>query len=391
MISCDMHISTRIIFGPGKSSEIGSLLKEYKVKKLLLVYGGGSIKATGLYDRVINCLKEQNIVWKELNGVKSNPTLDKVNEGIQICRQEKIKFILAVGGGSVVDTAKGISIGTDYNGNVWDFFSGKAEVTQAIPVASILTIPGTASEISQNAVLTNVDTLEKIGIHSQYLRPLFSILDPELCLTIPSKQIGPSIYDALSHTMERYFTPTEHTDLSDGVAEGVMKALLKNGPIVHQDPSNLDAWAEVMVASDFAHSGITGFGRQGDWSNHPMEEEISGIYDIPHGAGLSVITPAWMRYVYKKHLPMFVQFAVNVMGVQGDIRNEERTALEGIDALEDYSRKLGLPLHLSEFGIDNKNFKKMADRIIARSKNGHIGSLEELKAEDIVNIYNLSL
>lgn len=390
MINYELCCKTRIIYGKGRHKEVGERLKKY-TDRVLIVYGGGSIKKTGLYDRVVKSLNDANVSFEELRGVKANPYISKVREGIDLCRKTNIRFILAIGGGSVIDTAKGIAMGVDYEGDVWDFVKkeNRVPITKAIPVSVILTIPGTASETSKNAVLTNEDTEEKIGIMSEILRPVFSILDPELCITIPKSQIAPGVYDALSHTMERYFTPTERTDVIDGLGEGVMKAILKNAPIVYDNSQDVDGWGELMVASDFSHNFWTGFGREADWSNHALEEVISGIYDIPHGTGLSITTAAWMRYVYKKHLPIFVQFAVNVMGIRGDIRNQEATALAGIEALEAFSRRMGLPLHLSEIGIGDENFERMAKYITDDGTNT-IGSLEKLTWEDVMEIYKIA-
>lgn len=390
MINYELYIPTRIVYGQGKHKEVGRYLKPH-TSKVLLVYGGGSVKRTGLYDAVVESLKQEGIEWMELGGVKSNPTLEKVNEGIRICRENDIRFLLAVGGGSVIDTAKTIAFGFDYEGDVWDFYAKKVQITHALPIGTILTIPGTASEVSKNTVLTNEHTQEKIGILHECLRPVFSILDPTLCLTIPKNQIANGVYDAFCHTLERYMDPIMHTDVIDGIAEGVMKGLLKNGSAVYKNQSDVDAWGEIMIGSNFAHNSMTGFGRKGDWANHPMEEVVSGIYDIPHGAGLSIITPAWMRYIYKKHLPIFVQFAVNVMGVSGPLRDQERIALEGIEKLEEFSRKMGLPLHLSELNIDDSQLEFMAKRCASYQKDGRLGQLEKLSWEDILEIYRLAL
>jgi hypothetical protein len=388
MITCENVFPTKIIFGKGTRLEIGKRLKEY-TNNVLFVYGGGSIKRTGLYDEITNSFKDNGIEFIELGGIKSNPTLEKVNDAIALIRENKIDFILGVGGGSVLDTAKAAALGALYEGNVWDFFCGKAKIERALPVATILTIPGTGSESSPNVVISNADTKEKIGIHDTVLRPVFSIMDPEVCVTIPKSQVSNGVYDMLSHTMERYFTNTIHTDIIDGVAEGVMRGIIKNGLIAYEDPTDENAWAELMIGSDFSHNGMTGFGRECDWSNHGMEEVISGIYDCPHGAGLAVTTLAWMKYVYKRHIPMFVQFAVNVMGCSGSFREQERLAYDGIRALEDFTKKMGLPTTMKELGIDDSQFEFMAKRAVGY-KGETLGCLEKLTWQDVLNIYRIA-
>ena len=388
MIACDNAFPTKIIFGKGARREIGTRLKEYS-GNVLFIYGGGSIKRTGLYEEIAAALDDNGIVYHELGGVRSNPTLDKVNEAIGIIRENGIDFILGVGGGSVLDTAKAAALGALYEGDVWDFFCGKAQIEKAMPVATILTIPGTGSETSPNVVISNADTQEKIGIFNTVLRPRFSILDPELCVTIPRSQVSNGVYDMLSHTMERYFTNTIHTDIIDGVAEGVMRGIIKNGLIAYENPTDENAWAELMIGSDYSHNGMTGFGRECDWSNHGMEEVISGIYDCPHGAGLAVTTLAWMKYVYKRHIPMFVQFAVNVMGCSGSFREPEKLARSGIRALEDFTRKMGLPTTMKELGVDDSQFEFMARRAVGY-KGGTLGTLEKLSWQDVVSIYRIA-
>lgn len=330
MIDCENSFPTDIIFGSGRHHEIGTRIKKYS-SDILFVYGGGS----------------------------------------------------------VLDTAKAAALGALYGGDVWDFFCGKAKIERALPTAIVLTIPGTGSETSPNVVITNAETKEKIGIFDIVLRPEFLILDPELCITIPKNQIASPVFDMLSHAMERYFTNTIHTDIIDGVAEGVMRGIIKNGLIVCDDPSNTDAWAELMIGADYSHNGMTGFGRETDWSNHGMEEVISGIYDCPHGAGLAVITLAWMKYVYKRHIPMFVQFAVNVMGCRGSLREPEKLAYDGILALEDFAKKMGLPVTMKELGVDDSQFEFMDKRVVGY-KGSTRGSLEKLTWQDIVNVYRIA-
>jgi alcohol dehydrogenase YqhD (iron-dependent ADH family) len=387
MFPFELCVSTKIIYGFDKHREIGKYVEQY-TNKVLLIYGGGSIKRNKTYDNVINSLKEHGIEWIELSGVRPNPTVEFARKGIDICRENKIQFLLAVGGGSVIDTAKIIAMGYDYKGDVWDFFDGKKQVDHALPIGTILTVPGTASEVSINCVINNEEKKEKRGAKASCLRPVFSILDPGLCTTISRKQISIGAFDAFCHTMERYFSIDTHADIINSVAEGVMKGLLRNARIAYEDPSNLDAWGELMIGSDYAHSGITGYPGKGEWPIHPIEEVISGEYEtLPHGIGLAILAPAWMRYVYKKHLPQFVQFAVNVMGVTGPIANQEDIALEGITRLEQFAKNMGLPSRFSEVGIDDSKMEYMA-RLACSYKPGEtIGRLEVMTWEDVLNIY----
>ena len=385
MLNYGYENRTRLIFGRDTEKQIGELVKPY-AEKVLLVYGGGSIKRNGLYDTVAASLKEAGIQWVELAGIKPNPRLDKVHEGVKLCKENKIGFILAVGGGSVIDTAKSIAAGALYDGDAWDFYTGN-EITDALPVATILTIPASGSESSVNAVITNEETQQKFGIGSELLRPVFSILNPAFCMSLSREQLAPGVFDIMSHTLERYFTPNDHTDLTDELCEGLLRATMRNGLKLMRDTGDYDAWAEIMQAGNLSHNGQMGMGRAQDWANHPMEHELSALYDVPHGAGLAVTTIAWMKYVYKKHLPMFVQFAVNVMGVKGALRQQEEIAWEGILALEDFCKKMNLPTRMSELGIDDKNFELMAKKCVG---DGTLGGLESLNAQDIVAIYKLA-
>ncbi len=392
MRSIDWGCSTRMLFGKDAEKDVGERIKKY-ARKALIVYGGGSIKKIGLYDSIVASLKKSGVDFMELSGVKANPTLEKIYEGIRLCRENDIGFILAVGGGSPIDTAKAIALGVPYEGDVWDFFGKRVEgmvPEKALPLAAVLTIPGTGSECSPNAVVTNDTTKDKIGINSDLLRPVFSVMNPEWCTSIPKSQVSNGVYDAMSHTMDRYFTNSLHTEVIDGISESIIRVLMKNGLLAYKDQSDIDAWAELLIASDLAHCGVTGIGRERDWACHKIEEAVSGLYDIPHGAGLSIITPAWMKYVYRKHIPMFVQFAVNVMGIKGSYREQERLALEGIEALEEFSKKMGLPTRFCEVGITDKDFVWMAKRC-AELQGGRVGALEKLTWEDIVEIYKIAM
>ncbi|WP_428897653.1 hypothetical protein Dip518_001444 [Parelusimicrobium proximum] len=378
---------TKIIFGKGSEKEIGQNLRKYS-KNILLHYGGGSIKKSGLYDSVTASLKAEGINYTELGGVKPNPRLSLVREGIKICKENNIDFILAVGGGSVIDSAKAIALGVKYEGDVWDIFlrKGPAPVS-ALPVATILTIPAAGSESSQSVVISNEETQMKIGFGSPIIRPVFSILNPEFCFTLPAEQAGYGVCDMMAHIFERYFTNTKNTELSDKLCEGTLKAIINNAPKVLKNMRDYDAWAEIMWAGNLAHNGLLGMGREEDWASHGIEHAVSAVHDIAHGAGLAIIFPAWMKYVYKHNKPLFAQFAVNVWGVSDSMRDEDSVARKGIEAMENFFKSLGLPVRLSEVGVGEADFSVMAKKATAF---GPLGSFVKLSYEDVLEIYKLA-
>lgn len=392
MLNFDYQNRTRIIFGKNEHRNIGKLIKPY-ANKVLFHFGGQSIKKSGVYEDVINSLLENQIDFVELGGVKPNPRLSLVNEGIELCRKEKVDFILAVGGGSVIDSAKAIAIGIPYNGDVWDFYCKDIEIKEAIPVATILTIPAAGSESSTGTVITNEEKQLKLSCGCELLRPLLSIINPELYFTLPKNQIANGISDMMSHIMERYFTNTSNTDLIDGLCESTLKTIMRNGSIIINDNKNYDAWAEIALSGNIAHNGLLGLGREQDWASHKIEHELSAIYDVAHGAGLSVITPAWMKYVYKENPHMFEQFAINVMGVESTSKSQEEIINEGIEKLKSFYKKLELPTSLKELNINESNLELMAKKS-TNFKDGKeilIGGLKKLNWEDVLAIYNLAL
>lgn len=388
MLNYEYQNTTKLIFGKETQKVVGEHVKEF-AERVLLVYGGGSIKRNGLYDDVVASLEKAGVSVVEFSGVEPNPKLTKVHEGIELCRKEKISFVLAVGGGSAIDTAKAIAVGVPYDGDVWDFFIGE-KPKAALPVGTIVTTPATGSESSRNSVITNEKTGQKIGLCNSLLRPVFSILNPEMCATIPPVHIANAVSDMMSHIMERYFTNTIHTEVIDGICESILRTIMKEGLYIQNHPGDYNSLCELVEAGNLAHNGLLSLGRETDWANHGMEEVISGIYDCAHGAGLSVITIAWMKYVYKKHIPMFVQFAVNVMGVSGSFREQERLALEGILALEDFYKKMGLPVRMNEINVDDSKFELMAKQC-TEENGGTLGKLEKLTWQDVVNIYKLAM
>ena len=392
MLNFDYQNRTRIIFGKNEHKNIGKLIKPY-ANKVLFHFGGQSIKKSGVYEDVINSLLENKIDFVELGGVKPNPRLSLVNEGIELCRKEKVDFILAVGGGSVIDSAKAIAIGVPYSGDVWDFYCKDIEIKEAIPVSTILTIPAAGSESSTGTVITNEEKQLKLSCGCELLRPLLSIINPELYFTLPKNQIANGISDMMSHIMERYFTNTSNTDLIDGLCESTLKTIMRNGSIIINDNKNYDAWAEIALSGNIAHNGLLGLGREQDWASHKIEHELSAIYDVAHGAGLSVITPAWMKYVYKENMPMFEQFAINVMGVESGAKSQEEIINEGIEKLKSFYKKLELPTSLKELNIDDSNLDLMAKKStnFNDGKEVLIGGLKKLNWEDVLAIYNLAL
>ena len=392
------HNTTKIIFGRKTEETVGKEIievlknkeraKEKLSSKILFHYGGDTIKKIGLYDRILKSLRQEGIEFFELAGVKPNPVASKVREGIKLCREKDIKFILAVGGGSVIDSAKAIAIGVQYDGDIWDFFTGKAKPEKALDIGVILTVPAAGSESSVVSVITDEKNQIKKGFHSHLMLPKFSILNPELTFTISPFQTSCGAADTLSHIFERYFTQTKNTDLTDRLCEAVMATVIKNTPVVLNNPDDYDARAEMMWASTVAHNGILGTGRIEDWASHKLGHELSAVYGVIHGAALSIIFPAWMKYVCKFNLKRFVQFAARVWGVDPFFRTDEDIALEGINRLIKFFKEIGLPTTLRELDIVSNKFEEMAEKELQW---GLLGNFKKLNKEDIVAIYKLAL
>ena len=386
MKNFEFQNSTKIIFGKDSEEKAGTEVKKYS-SKILLHYGGGSIKKYGLYDRVISCLKKEDIGIVELGGVLPNPRLKLVKKGIELCRREKIGFILAVGGGSVIDSAKAIAIGVPYKGDVWDFFEEKTKIKESIAIGVILTIPAAGSEVSGASVITNEDGLYKKGLVANIMRPKFSILNPELTFTLDNNQTAIGVADILAHIMERYFTQEKNVDLTDRLCEATFKTLIRNISVVLKENDNYAARAEVMWAGSVAHNDLLDTGRIGDWASHMIEHELSAIYDIAHGEGLAIIFPAWMKYVYKNNIERFAQFGQRIWGVDFHPYDLEGMAREGIKRFEDFLKRIGLKTRLSEISISDDRFKEMAKKC---TENGPVGNFVKLGKEDVLNIYNLA-
>ncbi|MCL2055730.1 MAG: iron-containing alcohol dehydrogenase [Oscillospiraceae bacterium] len=388
MLNFDYNTPTRVYFGKGTEGLTGALVKEQGCKKVLVHFGEGSVKRSGLLDKVYASLDEAGVSYVSLGGVVPNPRLSKVNEGIELCKKEGVDFILAVGGGSAIDSAKAISYGVACGGDVWDFFEGKREVTSALPVGTILTIAAAGSEMSNSAVVTNEDGWFKRGCSTELGRPKFSILNPELTYTLPPYQTASGVVDILMHTMERYFILDDTLELTDEIAEGLMRVVMKNCLIALKDAEDYNARAEIMWAGSLSHNGLTSCGNgNGDWSSHQMEHELGGLYDVAHGAGLSAIWGTWARYVYKEKPARFAQFAKNVMGVKctGD---DSATAIAGIEAMEDYFRSIKMPVSIGDMDIQatDAEIAEMAEKC-SRGGTRTIGGFKALGRDDMAAIY----
>ncbi len=381
--------ATKIIFGKGTEENVGEETKLHS-DKVLLHYGGGSIKQSGLYDRVTASLKKSGVAFVELSGVKPNPRLSLVKEGIKICRDNGIKFILAVGGGSVIDSAKAIAVGVPYSGDVWDFYDGKGTPKEALKVATVLTIPAAGSESSPSSVISDDEKQLKRGLTVEIIRPVFSIMNPELTYTLPAYQTACGAADIMAHIMERYFTNTTDVELTDRLCEATMKTLINNVPQILKKPDDYASRADVMWTGCVAHNDILGTGREGDWGSHMIEHEISAIYDVAHGAGLAVVFPAWMKYVYKHNVSRFVQFASRVFNVEIDFYNPEKTALEGIRRLEMFFESIGLPIRLLQMNIKDDKISEMAAKSTQKDSFA-VGNFVKLKTSDVAEILKLAL
>ncbi|RCW60309.1 MULTISPECIES: iron-containing alcohol dehydrogenase [Halanaerobium] len=379
--------TTKIVFGRDTEEEVGQYTAEHG-SKVLLHYGGGSIKKYGTYDKVVESLKKAGVDYVELGGVEPNPKLSLVKEGIKLAREENVDFILAVGGGSVIDSAKAISVGYFYDGDVWDFFTREAEITEALPIGVVLTIPAAGSESSGASVVTKMDGMYKRDIGSDLIRPQFAIMNPEITFTLPNYQTACGAVDIMAHIMERYFTNTENVELTDRLSESALKTIIKNVPEVLKNNEDYAARAEVMWTGTIAHNNLLGTGREEDWSSHGIEHELSGIYDVAHGAGLAVVFPAWMEYVYQHDLERFAQFAVRVWDVDPDFKDLEWTARQGIKKTREFFKSIGMPVTLEGLDVPADRLEEMAEKA---TENGPIGNFVKLDTEDVLNIYKSAL
>lgn len=353
--------ATKYIFGRNVENQIAQQLQLFGMKKALIVYGQGSVVRSGLLGRIKAHLNDNGIEWVELGGVQPNPIDTKVYEGIDLAREAGVDSILAVGGGSAIDTAKAIAAGVPYDGDFWDFFTGKT-IEKALPIGVVLTIPAAGSEGSGNAVITKMEGLHKISIRTEsLLRPRFALLDPTLTFTLPPYQTAAGVADMMTHIFERYFTTTPDVEITDRVSEGVLKAIIEEAPKVMANPDDYDARANIMWSGTLAHNGICGTGRLEDWASHGLEHELSAVYNVTHGAGLAVIAPAWMTYMASVKPFKIAQFARRVFDV--DIADDREAALEGIARLRNFYRSLGLPITLRELGVENPDIDLLVKKV----------------------------
>ena len=383
---------TRVIFGKETEKQTGKLIREYGGSRVLVLYGGKSAVRSGLLDLVKESLKEEELYFQELGGIVPNPHLDKVYEGIEIGKNEGIDFLLAVGGGSVIDTAKAIAYGLgEPEKDVWELYEHTRKARKCLPVASVLTIAAAGSETSRSSVITNEKTLEKRAYDDNLARPKFAIMNPEFTKTLPDYQTESGCTDIMMHTMERYFINGGNMEITDALAEGLLRTVMENAKILHTEPDNYDARAEIMWAGSLAHNDLTGCGNDGgDFMSHKLEHELGGMFNVTHGAGLAAIWPSWARYVYKYCLPRFVKYAKNVMGVTAGGSDEE-TALLGIKAMEEFYHSIGMPVNLKELGIHptEEQIREMAEGCLKASGSA-TGSAKKLDLQDMIRIYQMA-
>jgi len=389
MINFTFYSPTYFVFGKGTENEAGHYVRRFGGSKILIHYGGGSVVRSGLLDRVKASLDKENIKYIELGGVQPNPRSGLVYKGIDLCRQEGVDFILAVGGGSVIDSAKAIAAGVPYDGDFWDFFEGKP-VEKALKIGTILTIAAAGSEGSGDTVVTREEGMLKRGAHGEALRPSFSILNPELTQTLPAYQTAAGATDIMAHVFERYFTNTKEVEITDRLCEAILLTMIKEVPRVIADPNNYEARANIMWAGMVAHNNLVGVGRVQDWASHALEHELSALYDVAHGAGLAVIVPAWMTYVMKHDINRFAQLAVRVWGVDMNFANPEETALEGINRFKQFLKSIGMPISFKELNAREEDIPLMVDKL-GLGENRTLGNFVKLTARDAEQIYRLAL
>lgn len=386
MINYEFYCPTKILFGRGMEQKVGEETAKYS-KKVLIVYGSQRIKKSGLFDTVTSSLEAAGVSWWELGGVKSNPRDDLVYEGIRICRENGIEFVLGVGGGSVIDTAKAVGYGVRYDGDFMDLYLGKASPSSCLRIGAVLTIPGAGSESSNGSVITSLSEGLKRSCDTDLARPTFAIMNPELTATVPLYHTLAGAFDAIAHAMERYFTNSEYVDFGDRMAEGIMKSMMKYMKLIKEDPSNYDYRAEIMWGCKVAQDDLIGVGREQSWESHLLQRDIGSIcMDSSHGAGLAVVVPHWMRHVYKVNLPRFAQWANRVMDVEVDTGDLEATALEGIDRLAKFIQDLGMPTTLRDLGVASLDDIEVMAKKAYPSGDETLGGFSHMTRQDFVEI-----
>ena len=398
----NFYAPTRVVFGRESEEKLPQLIQQYGGGRVLVHYGGGSARRSGLLDKVFKMLTEAGISYVELGGVVPNPLLSKVQEGIDLCRKEHVNFILAVGGGSVIDSAKAIGYGVGYPGDVWDFWDGKALPQTCLPIGAMLTIPAAGSEMSSSCVITKDDGMIKRGVNSDLCRCKFAIMNPERTYTLPAYQTAAGATDIMMHTMERYFSKYEDALLTDALAEALLRQVIVSTPIVLENPEDYTHRAAIMWASSLSHNDLMECGTEKDFASHKLEHELSGLFGVTHGAGLAAIWGSWARYVMDKHLARFVKFAVNVMGVAvpatdagnlaGDPEAQKAIALRGVEAIERFFTSIGMPTSIPELIGRKATDEEIAELVRKCSRDGkmNIGAMEVLTAKDMELIYKMA-
>lgn len=388
MVNFQYYAPTKVVFGKDTELQTGTLAKEFGATKVLVHYGGNSAIKSGLLERVCNSLKEVSIPYVTLGGVVPNPRLSLVHKGMELVKKEGVDFLLAVGGGSVIDSCKAIGYGVYNDCDPWLFYSKQAQAKGCLPVAAVLTIAAAGSEMSHSSVITNEDGWLKRGYSTDYARCKFAVMNPELTYTLPAYQTASGCVDIMMHTMERYFSHEPHTELTDRFCESLICTVMHNAQILMEHPTDYNARAEVMWASSLSHNGLTGCGTVGDWASHQIEHELGGMFDVAHGAGLSAIWGSWARYVYQENVAKFVQFATHIMDIPDNLGTPKEIALAGIRAMEDFYHSIHMPTSLTELGINptDAQIEELSAKCVFFGKRT-VGTFKVLKAEDIQKIY----
>lgn len=391
MINFEFYNPTKVIFGKGTENEVGKEIASRGYKKVLIHFGGTYLYENGVLDRVHKSLEECGIKYIDLDGVVPNPRMSLVKNGVELCKKEGVDFILAIGGGSPIDSSKAIAYGLANDFDLVDLYMGRVATNKIAPVGCISTIAATGSETSNSSVITIEEGMLKRSYNHDCSRPKFAIMDPELTYTLPAYQTSSGAADIMMHTMERYFTNTEHVELIDHIAEGLLVSVRDAALKVVKEPKNYDARADLMWAGSLSHNGLTGTGRVSDFASHKMEHEMGGMFDVAHGAGLCAIWGSWARYVYKTNVARFAQFANKVFDVPMNLYDLEETALKGIEAWEDWCHKIGMPTSMKELGINptDAQIEEMAEKCVATG-NGHVGFFKTLYKDDVVKIYTMA-
>ena len=392
MKNFNYYTPTEIVFGNDSESKIGYLVRRYEGTKVLIHYGGKSAERSGLLNDICRQLDAEGILYVKLGGVVPNPRLSKVYEGIELCRKEGVNHILAIGGGSVIDSAKAIAYGLAYDGDVWDLFDGKAEAKACYPIGVVLTIPAAGSEMSNGCVITNEVGSRKRAYNNDLARPKFAIMNPERTFSLSTYQTACGIVDIMMHTMERYFTNVTDVQLIDRISEGLLVTVKEEALKIIHDPQNYEVRANLMWAGSLSHNGLTGTGRIGDFATHKIGHELSAMFDATHGASLTAVWSSWAKYVYKTNIERFAQFAVNVFAIEPNYYNLEETALKGIEAWDQWCHQIGMPTTLKELNIipTHEQIEEMAEKA-ADTGHGVIGGFMQLKKDDIIQIYQMAL